>query len=174
MGCAEFLDESLVPERLIDRGQRVPLKVLDQCEREKRAIVDLTNDRGNFLPLEIPGRTVSALPGDDFITVTGGTQHNRLEEAGLPHRLRQLVECAFVEDLPRLERVGPDTIHRNGGEVTLGPSLLDGAGPQQGLQTAPQPSFRLRFHQAVTGSDPVFTGLLSAGFRRSSSCARLR
>ncbi len=66
LGQLELGDEPLVTARLVHGREIVPLQVLDQRERQHRAVVDDAPDRGDLLPAERLTGPQPALSGDQL------------------------------------------------------------------------------------------------------------
>src|SRR4051812_25799518 len=105
MSKLEFLDESLVTARLVDRVEIAALQVLDEREHETRAIVEILDQRRNLRPAEVGDRPQPPLAGDELVCIAGSSYCYRLQEPTSSNRSFELGEFFRIKDLARLKRV---------------------------------------------------------------------
>src|SRR5690242_13275543 len=108
LGVTVPLDELPIAFRFLERVQILALDILDQRQLGGRGFVELANDRGDRVQLRLLGRTPAPLAGDDHVILAVRPEQDRLEDAALADRLRQLVERGFVELHARLFGVAAD------------------------------------------------------------------
>ena len=106
---AEVIKKLLVGCGLFERIELLTVQVLDQGVPEEFVVLSLLDDGadlGQPGPLASPPST---LTHDELVPAgPGRTDDHRLQQADLPDRLRELVECLFVEGPPRLPRIRRD------------------------------------------------------------------
>ena len=126
-------------------------------------------------------RAPAAFSGDDFEGV-GDARHaahqDRLDDATLPNRVRQILEIALGEALARVARVGAQELDRHTALAAraLGRRRLVGAVADQRGQSAPEARTRgLMFHVGhVVSSGRAGQAARSARSRWMTSEARRR
>ena len=129
-----LLGEMLVGARLFDRIEVFALDIFDQRNRHDLTLIQIANNRRNFMQFRPLRSTPAAFARNQLVTTLAsqGTDDNRLDDAPLGNGPRQLVERFVVEDLARLigQRLDmrdrnfrqPDTFGRCG-PVTLGRTI---------------------------------------------------
>src|SRR2546423_10872410 len=99
----------MVTLALFDRVEVSPLEILDECEGEKRLIIDLLDDSGDLFPSDVSRSAQAALAGNELEAVFAWTSadSDRLKEAACAQaffKVRQLF-CtkfsAWLEGIPR-------------------------------------------------------------------------
>src|SRR5690606_26555741 len=118
--------------RLTDRIQVFALQIFDQRDGEGRAIVELADDDGNRREAREPRRLPAPLAGDDLdaaaiglarprvlagapagASVRPASPHDeRLQDAWLANRVREVDEAFLRKRLPRLIPAGDQPVDR--------------------------------------------------------------
>ena len=176
----EFRDQALVPSGLVHGRQVVPLQILDERERQHRAVVHLALDRGNPLPAERLAGAQPPLARDQFVTTVapGDRAHDDgLEETSLADRGLELLERRGIDVLARLERVGPNLADGQLDETALALGLVARRAEQRFETPAEATASCGDFGHAGTsgsGSAAGRAGESACSTRRISSCATAR
>src|SRR2546423_5174808 len=110
---SEFIGEALVAARFLHGIQIGALEILDQRQREQRAIVDVANDRGDIIPAESCRSTKATLAGDELEIIARPSDGNRLQQTGRLERRLKLVQLRFIELASRLIGIGPNSFDRD-------------------------------------------------------------
>src|SRR5262245_47176893 len=95
--------------RLFDRVQILALNILDQRYLGPRFFVEFTNYGWNLMELSALGGSPSPFPRDQHIAVGYRPHEDRLENAWLGNRGCELGQRLFIENLPGLSRIWPNT-----------------------------------------------------------------
>jgi hypothetical protein len=90
LGKVELRTQSLISGGFIDGRELVALKILNQCQREQRRIIDVFHYRRNFGPVEPLNRSPAALPGDELVLAIARANHHRLKQTRCIYRSRKL------------------------------------------------------------------------------------
>ena len=94
---------------LLQRVEVLALQILDERQLRRLAVVRLDDDGGNLGQAREPRGAPAALARDDLIIAGAEPPHGqRLQDAVLADRVRQLVERRVVEALARLVGVALD------------------------------------------------------------------
>ena len=97
---------------LLDKIKVAPLQILHQRQHPGRLFVDR---RHQARRLRQPGHARRAQPPlarDQLIAVFPAAHRQRLQNAVLPDRIRQLLQARRIKDPPRLRRIWPDAAER--------------------------------------------------------------
>ena len=106
-----LVDHSIEHRRFVEWREVLALKVLDDRDLERGVVVDVLDQRRDGPESGLPGGAPAALAGDDLVGVrTERADQDRLEDAVLSDRGRQLVEGVLLEDEARLLGVGLDPL----------------------------------------------------------------
>src|SRR5258708_31906246 len=106
----EFSDEAFVTASLVDRRQIVALQVLDQRQRQQRAIIGVALYGGGALPAELLAGAEPAFAGDQLerpLAARRLPHDDRLQQSRLFYRRGELLQCCRVDGLAPRELVPP-------------------------------------------------------------------
>ena len=95
----------LVGTRLFDRIQVFPLDILDQRDRHDLALIEVANDRRNFMQFCPLGSPPAAFARDDLIgigVIRMGPDQQRLQDSLLADGVDQPVNGCLVKAFARL------------------------------------------------------------------------
>ena len=109
MGVAELVHQPFIALRLFQRRQILALQVFDQGDLKRLTVGQGLNDNREVVERRTLGGAPAALAGDDFIGVGlsgDGADQDRLQQAVMADRPRQLLQRRLVEMSPRLELAG--------------------------------------------------------------------
>src|SRR5207253_9912440 len=109
----ELVRHLLVDDGFIEGRKILALQVLDECDLERGRIVKPLHDRGDGLfPGELRGAP-PALARDDLVFVAGGADKDRLKDAVLADRCRELGKGVFVPRHARLSGIRDHLLERD-------------------------------------------------------------
>ena len=138
---------------LLDRIEIFPLNIFDQRHFGPGFLIEFPDYCWNFMKLRALRSPPAALAGDQFIAIRHRPYQDRLKDAAFGNRRGQLFQCFFIENLPRLVRIGPDPSDVDGPDAARGGGGSLGLDPRrivdQGAEATPQPG---RLLQAATAS----------------------
>ena len=116
LAVAVLINELLVAARLLDGIEVSALDVFYDRQFQRRAIIDVSNDNRQFCQPGSFSRPPAPLAGDDFVAarlIRRWTHNDRLNNAVLADRLRQIDQIGFTKTTPRVARVRGDEFDRN-------------------------------------------------------------
>ena len=156
LAVAVLIHKLLIASRLLDGIEVSALDVFYDRQFQRRAIIDVSNDNRQFCQPGSLSRPPAPLAGNDLVTarlIRGWANNNRLNNAVLLDRLRQLDQVCFIETTSWITRVRGDEFVRNG---AIRRQLVRWLGSRtvhitdQGGKTPPKASSRRLFvHQFV-------------------------
>ena len=98
----------------IERREVLALEVLDDGDLERRVVIDLFDHGRHGLQAGPAGGPPAALAGDELVaTALAGTDQDRLEDAMLADRGREVVQGGFVQRRAGLVGIGVDAVDRH-------------------------------------------------------------
>ena len=110
----ELGGEHLIAGRLFERIEIGALHVLDDRELERFAVADVEHDDRHFVQAGALRRAPAPFAGDDLEVVGAArAHHDRLDDAALADRMRELVQLGVGEQLARIARIGVDELDRH-------------------------------------------------------------
>jgi hypothetical protein len=125
-----LVDHPVVHRRLFEGRQVLALEVLDDRDLERGVVVDLFDQRLDRREARLLRGAPAAFAGDQLVAVLAErSDEDRLQNAVLADRIRELMEGSLVEDRPRLVRVRLDPIERDRLDANAPTRVLGG---QQG------------------------------------------
>ena len=121
---AMVANHAVVHRRFVERGEVLALEVLDDRDLQGRVVVDLLDEGGDRREARGFRRAPAALAGDELeLAVVERPDEDRLEDAVLADRRRQLVEAGLLHRETRLFRVRRDSIHADVANAAAAPAL---------------------------------------------------
>ena len=130
LGMAEIVDQAAIGCRLLQARQVLALHILDDRYLQRLRVVQVADHHGDVVQLYLLGGAPPPLAGDDFIlpvVALGPRPHQqRLDDAALADRPRQLGQLDIREAPPRLRRVGKDPLDRHRAGAVGGAGCLGG------------------------------------------------
>ncbi len=138
-----LVDHAVVHRGFVERRQVLALEVLDDRDLERRVVVDLFDQGGDGLESGETRRAPATLAGHDLVGVRSErADEDRLEDAVLADRRRELVECFRFEDEARLLGVRLDVVdlddaHTDRARRAVGRQQADDGGRELGVLGEP-------------------------------------
>ena len=108
LGQVKLLHQLAIRQGLFNRGQFLALDVFHQRHLQTLGVADFLDHHRHALQAGALGGTQAALADDELVALVHLAHHQRLQHALVVDRLGQFSEAVFVEDPPRLARVGAD------------------------------------------------------------------
>ena len=112
----ELVGERLIAAGLFERVEIGALHVLDDRELERLAVVDLEQHDRHVVQAGALRRAPAPLAGDDLVLIdraAHGAHQDRLDDAALADRGRELVELGLGEMAARIARIGLEEFDRH-------------------------------------------------------------
>ncbi|CAM5215651.1 hypothetical protein BTHI11S_03443 [Bosea thiooxidans] len=116
LGIVELRDQPLITGRFLDRIEIRALHVLDDGDLQRFAIIRLDQDHRDVVQLGPLRGAPAPLTGDDLVSVDHARNRaddDRLQDATLADRGRELVEIVLAEGPARIARARPQELDRH-------------------------------------------------------------
>ena len=117
---ALFVGEMLVGARFFDRVEVFALDIFDQRNRHHLALIEIADNRRNFMQFGALRRAPAPFAGDQLVAALAlkRTDDDGLDDPALRDRAGKIVERFVVENLARLAGQRLDPGHRDGRKST--------------------------------------------------------
>ena len=122
LAVVELLGERLIAARLFERIEIGALHVLDDGKLERLAIADFEQQHRHIVQARALRRAPASLAGDDLVLIHRAAHRahqDRLDDAALADRCRELVKLGVRKRAPRIARVRLHELDRHAALVAL-------------------------------------------------------